>query len=412
MTETRFSSTTLDNGLSLVFESIPRLSSTAVGYLVRTGSRDEPRRIAGMSHYLEHMCFKGTAKRTWEQINRDVDELGALWNAFTWWEGTAYFHWVQHARAPESIEILSDMMRPTLDEGEFKMEKKVILEEIAMYNDNPSALIMDHLIAQAFGEHPLGTSVLGSSESVTAIGHADMQGYFERRYSPNNMVFLATGRIEADRLTAAVAEHTARWTSGEAGREQEPPPFERAARVMHRPEVTREHLAMAWPAPEAGSEWEAAAVVLAAYLGDAENSSLYWSVRQKGLVDSIYASHYSFIDSGFMYVYASSAPEKSSEVLGIVKAECARLHDEIDEQALARARVKEAAACVSQGENGLNRWMQLIDRQNAQKPLQSIQEAIAEIDAVTPGKIRAYLERFGLTGQPAMVALGPLEEAP
>ncbi|MBI4772597.1 MAG: insulinase family protein [Deltaproteobacteria bacterium] len=404
-----FWSTKLENGLSLVFESIPRLGSTAVGFLVRTGSRDEPRNRAGMSHFLEHMCFKGTAGRSWDQINREVDDLGALWNAYTWWEGTAYFHWVQAERAEDSIDILADMMRPKLDEADFNMEKGVILEEIAMYNDNPSALIADRLIQAAFGDHPLGTSVLGTAETVTAVSHSDMTAYFRRRYTPNNMVFLATGAIERERLVETVRRHTATWTSGETGRSQSVPVFHSETRPAHRPEVAREHLALAWPGPEVGSPWAPAARVLARYLGEEENSRLYWSVKQKGLVDRVSASHVGFNDSGLMYVYASTAPARAGEVLGLIREEMARVHRRIDEAALSRSRIKAESALVREAEHGLSRWNQLAEIENAGAARKTVTQAMKDIEDVTVDRVRDFLDEFPLDGEPALVPLGPLE---
>ena len=410
MTENPFWNSKLENGLSLVFETIPRLGSTAVGFLVRTGSRDEPRNLAGMSHFLEHMCFKGTSRRTWDQINREVDDLGALWNAYTWWEGTAYFHWVQAERAPDSIDILADMMRPKLDEADFNMEKGVILEEIAMYNDNPSALIADRLIQAAYGDHPLGTSVLGTAESVTSVSHTDMTAYFRRRYTPNNMVFLATGAIDRDRLVEAVRHHTAAWTSGETGRSQTIPEFRSETRLVHRPEVAREHLAMAWLGPEVGSPWAPTARVLARYLGEEENSRLYWAVKQKGLVDRVSASHAGFNDSGLMYVYASTAPAKAVEVLGLIREEIAKVHRSIDEAALSRARIKAESALVREAEQGLSRWNQLAEIENAGAQRKTVAQAMKDIEDVTVDRVKAFLEEYPLEGEPALVPLGPLEK--
>jgi predicted Zn-dependent peptidase len=409
MSNDGFWTTTLDNGLRVVVEEIPRLSSTAAGFLARTGSRDEPREIAGMSHFLEHMCFKGTMKRTWDRILKDIDGLGALWNAFTGWEETAYYQWVQAPRAEAAVEILADMMRPRLAEEDFNMEKKVILEEIAMYEDNPSALIFDKLIQTAFGDHPLGISVLGTAESVTRISHADMSGYFRRRYSPDNMAFIATGRVDRDRLVDAVRTHTSDWKASGGGRGQPPPPFLGARKVFHRQRDAREHIALAWRGPATGSEWQAAAAVLAVYLGDSENSRLYWGIKQQGLVDHISAFAHDFTDSGFLGVYASASQEKAEEVVRRTRAEAAEAHAKVDEAALGRSRTKVASALVRSAEHGLSRWHQIVERERAGAAPKSVEAMVAEVDAVTPERLRGYLERFPLTGEPAMVMMGPME---
>jgi len=409
MAESTFHTSVLNNGLKVVFESIPALGSAAVGFLVRTGSRDEPRERAGMSHFLEHMCFKGTYRRTWEEINREVDTLGALWNAFTWWEGTAYYHWVQARRVDDSVDILSDMMRPRLDMDDFTTEKQVILEEISMYNDNPSALIVDRLIQRAFGDHPLGVSVLGTLESVGAVEHSDMSAYFRRRYNPNNMVFLASGSLDGDRLLETVARCTASWFPGDGGRRQSAPAFCPGARWFVRPEITREHLAMAWPGPPIGSDWEITARVLARYFGDRENSRLYWAVKQKGLVDQVSASHYGFTDAGFLYVYASCAPSKAREVLNLIRGELAELHGNVHEAALGRARIKAESSLAREAEHGLYRWMQLAERESAGIPPENVLETTRRIQAVTPERVGEFLKVFPLNGDPVLVGVGPLE---
>ena len=244
-----FSTHTLDNGLTLVFETIPRIRSAALGFFAQTGSRDEASDLLGISHFLEHMCFKGTPKRDWRQLSLDVDDLGAMWNAYTWWEGTAYFHWVQSDRATDSIEILSDMMCSNLPLDEFNMEKKVILEEIAMYHDQPDALIIDDLIQEAFGDHPLGQSVLGTEDTVKSITRDLMAEYHQRRYGPNNLTFVITGAFDRDEIIRAVEAHCGGWQVSDNGREQSIPTFHASNRVVQRDGVAREHIALALPAP-------------------------------------------------------------------------------------------------------------------------------------------------------------------
>ncbi len=362
-----------------------------------------------MSHFLEHMSFKGTSKRTWDQINKDVDALGALWNAYTWWEGTAYFHWVQAERVADSIEILSDMMRPSLLREDFDTEKNVILEEIAMYNDNPSALIADHLIQVIYGDHPLGTSVLGTKETVSAIRHEDLVGYHARRYAPEDMVFVATGAVDRDAILETVERYTGSWREKADEQSRPEPPFLTGTHVIHRPTVSRQHLAMAWRGPETGSSDEPVARVLARYLGDRENSRLYWAVKQKGLVERVGASHFGFKDSGFLYVHASSGPENSRRVYDLIREELLKAHRAVDEDALERSRTKAVSALVREAENGLNRWMQLAERESAGATVKTIRMSINEIEEVTPDRIRQYLDEFPLSEDPALVSLGPLE---
>ncbi len=403
-----FSTHMLDNGLQLVFESIPRINSAALGFYVHTGSRDEPAELAGVSHFLEHMCFKGTANRDWRQLSLDVDDLGAMWNAYTWWEGTAYFHWVQSERAADSAEILADMMRSTLPEDQFDMEKKVILEEIAMYRDRPDALIIDELIQEAFAGHPLGQSVLGTEDTVGSISRGQMADYFQKRYAPDNMTFVITGRFDRDEMIRATETHCGGWQSHEAVREQMEPGFRPAKRVLERPNVIREHIALAYPAPPDSDEWATTSDLLAHYLGAASNSRLFWSVIQKGLADEASADFCGFSDTGLFYIYVSVDPKNVSRVLEIVRHEVDELKRGVDGEALARSRTKQATALVTGGEHGLRRFSQIVGSLSTGTPLKTLEEELAEIDAVTPERIAEYLERFPLDGEPAVVALGPL----
>lgn len=407
--QTPFSTHRLDNGLTLAFEAIPRIRSAALGFFVRTGSRDEPAEMAGVSHFLEHMCFKGSPRRDWRQLALDVDDLGAMWNAYTWWEGTAYFHWVQSARAVDSVEILADMMRATLPPDEFDTEKKVILEEIAMYRDRPDALIIDELIQDAFAGHPLGQSVLGTAETVGATTRDQMADYMQRRYAPNNLTFVITGQFDRDQIIQAVEENCGDWAPVPDGRDQGAPAFHGSRRTVRREQVVREHIAIAYPAPPDADTWSAAADLTAAYLGASSNSRLFWTVVQKGLADEASADYFGFSDAGLFYLYVSVDPENVSQVLETVREELAALKRGVDEEALRRARTKRATALMCNGENGLRRFSQIVGSLSTNTPLKTLEEELAEIEAVSPQRVAEYLERFPLDGEPAVVALGPME---
>lgn len=404
-----FSTTTLDNGLTLVFESIPRIHSAALGFFVNTGSRDEPAHLCGVSHFLEHMCFKGTKKRDWHQLSLDVDDLGAMWNAYTWWEGTGYYHWVQAERAADSIEILSDMMRSILPQDAFDMEKKVILEEIAMYKDQPDALIIDELIQEAYTGHPLGQSVLGTEASVGGISRDAMAAYFAERYAPNNLTFVITGNFDQEEVTRVVDRNCGHWESRSVEREQPAPTFSPSRKIVKREGVAREHIAMAFAAPCDSDDWAATADLLAYYLGAPSNSRLFWSVIQKGLADEATADFYGFSDTGLFYIYASVDPANVTEVMEIIQTELNGLKEEIDSDALERARTKMATALVTSGENGLSRFSQIVNRISTGTPLMSLEEELAEIDRVTPDRIAGYLDAYPLDGDASLVALGPME---
>jgi predicted Zn-dependent peptidase len=185
----------LANGLQIVAECNDEAHSTAVGFFVETGARDESDDVSGVSHFLEHMMFKGTPTRTADDVNREFDEMGAHYNAFTSEEHTVYYAAVLPEHQTTAVELLADILRPSLREEDFNTEKQVIVEEIRMYQDQ------DDRVKQAFfGPHPLARSVLGTAQSIRELPVEKMRAYFDRRYSPDNITLVGSGRIDFQRL--------------------------------------------------------------------------------------------------------------------------------------------------------------------------------------------------------------------
>src|SRR5262245_9874656 len=209
----------LDNGLHVIAECNPEAYSTAVGIFVQTGARDETGDVAGVSHFLEHMMFKGTPTRTAEDVNREFDEMGAHYNAFTSEENTVYYAAVLPEYQHAAVSLLGDIIRPSLREEDFNTEKQVIIEEIRMYEDQPPFGADEKCKAAHFGSHPLGRSVLGTIQSITDLRVDDMRGYFDSRYSPRNITLAATGRIDFEQLCATAQRVCGGWKSIEAGRD-------------------------------------------------------------------------------------------------------------------------------------------------------------------------------------------------
>src|SRR5438132_2755705 len=177
-----FHSHVLDNGLQIIGETSPSARSVALGFFVRTGSRDETPDVSGVSHFLEHMVFKGTPRRSALDVNRDFDRIGAHYNAFTSEENTVFYAAILPEYIPQAVDILADILRPSLRTEDFDMEKNVIIEEIGMYEDQPMFSAYDNAKRVYFAEHPLGNSILGTPDSIRALTREQMNGYFERRY--------------------------------------------------------------------------------------------------------------------------------------------------------------------------------------------------------------------------------------
>lgn len=206
----------LDNGLEIVAECNPAAHAMACGFFVRTGARDETPDIGGVSHFLEHMVFKGTPHRTAEQVNRELDEMGSHSNARTGEESTIYHATVLPDFQSRIVEVLSDLMRPSLREDDFETEKQVIVEEIKMYDDQPPYGGHERIMAEFFGDHPLGQSVLGTEQTVTGLTPQKMHRYFEQRYAPGNIALAAAGNVDFDQLVADCEKCCGAWQNFEA----------------------------------------------------------------------------------------------------------------------------------------------------------------------------------------------------
>src|SRR5947207_1101050 len=195
-----FHSHTLPNGLQIIGETSPSARSVALGFFVRTGSRDETPEVSGVTHFLEHMVFKGTPRRTALDVNRDFDRIGADYNAYTSEENTVFHAAVLPEYLPQAVDILADILRPSLRGDDFDMEKKVIIEEIGMYEDQPMFSAYDQARKTFFADHPLGNSVLGTPASITALTRDQMQGYFDKRYVAANVTVSAAGNFSFPQL--------------------------------------------------------------------------------------------------------------------------------------------------------------------------------------------------------------------
>src|SRR5437588_324523 len=218
-----FHSHTLPNGLRIIGETSPSARSAALGFFVRTGSRDETSDVSGVTHFLEHMVFKGTPRRSALDVNRDFDRIGADYNAFTSEENTVFHAAVLPEYLPQAVDILADILRPSLRAEDFDMEKKVIIEEINMYEDQPMWSAYDHAKRVYFAEHRLGNSILGTPQSITALTRDQMHAYFERRYVAPNITVVAAGNFGWSNLLALVQESCGGWESGPVGRKHVKP---------------------------------------------------------------------------------------------------------------------------------------------------------------------------------------------
>lgn len=350
----------LANGLTIIGEHNPHAQSFAAGYFVNTGSRDEDPEIAGVSHFLEHMLFKGSHKRSAADINREFDELGASNNAYTSEERTVYHAVVVAERASSLLELLTDMMQPGLKKEDFEIEKQVILEEIAMYEDKPNFKVFESGNRQFFKNHPLGNSVLGTTDSISSLSLEQMQAYYKRRYAPNNMLLVVAGNYDWHAVSMQIEDLSSSWTRQENYRHY--PDFMPASGASQDKDskLKRAHLAFFAPGISAQDDLRYAAFMLANCLGDSSGSRLYWALVDKGLVDSAYFYHDSHDGLGIYQGYLSAEKQKLEQVKEIFIATLLEVEGQgLSQAEWQRAQRKLASSLTLRAETPYGRLMAL-----------------------------------------------------
>ena len=391
-----FFSKTLANGLTVIGEQRPTAVSVAMGFFVRTGARDETAELAGVSHFLEHMMFKGTEKRTALDITYELGAIGAQANAFTSEENTVYYLAVLPEYFSRGLELLSDMMRSTLDPKEFDVEKKVILEEIALYQDRPTFMIFEAAMREFFGSHPAGNSVLGTSESITALSQAQMKAYFDARYVPGNMVLAASGNFDWQELVEQAEALCGDWPAAAADRALTAHVAQPTKKVLHKDDLQRAHLCLVAPGPAADQDERYSAGVMSCMLGDASGSRAYWQLVDKGLADSASIDSDDMDGTGMIYGYASCLPENIDTVEEILSN---ILHSaaEFDESARERAVTKLGTRLVLQGESSMRRLMSMGLGWTYRKSYSSLADELEQIKRVDSAALGDLLQGFPFT---------------
>ena len=405
-----FHSTTLPNGLQLIGETSPSARSVALGFFVRTGSRDETPEESGVSHFLEHMMFKGTPRRSALQVNLDFDRIGASNNAYTSEENTVYYAAVLPEYLPQAIDILADILRPSLRTKDFDTEKQVILEEIGMYEDQPGWAAGDHARKIYYGQHPLGNSVLGTNASVTALTRDQMHAYFSRRYAANNLIVSAAGHFDWETYVRLISEACGSWTPAEVGRANR---TEWAGvgglHVLTRAKVQQEHVLLMTSGPPANSPLRYVADTLALAVGDDSGSRLYWALVDPGLAESADCGYYENDGAGCTSASFSCEPDQVSENLAIVQKVLNDVQkNAITEEELQQAKSKIASRVVRGSERPMGRMQAIASAWSYTGEYRDVDTELAHFDAVTLQDVRAYLDRYPIN-RTTNIAFGPLE---
>jgi predicted Zn-dependent peptidase len=401
----------LDNGLTIIAEVNSAAASLAGGFFVRTGSRDETPEVAGVSHFLEHMVFKGTARRGPLDVNRDFDEMGASYNAFTSEENTVYFAAVLPEFQERMLDLLGDILRPALREEDFNVEKNVILEEIAMYDDIPRYRLYDRLMATHFEHHPLGSSVLGTRESIRSMKQPDMLAYFDRRYSPANVTAVGVGRLDFDAFVRKAEQMCGRWKPYDAPRALPAVPAHAPRqRLITDPKVTRQHIGIMSPAPVGQDADRFAAMLASAIIGDSTGSRLFYALVDTALADEASMGYDPLDGAGVFVTFVSTDPDKAGRVVGIIRDELKKFQDDGPTDAeMTAARNKIASSATLKGELPMGRLTAVGSDWTYRREYIPLMRQIETLFAVTRDDVMRVVRRYDLAAT-TLLGLGPAEK--
>ncbi len=397
--------TVLDSGLRIVTEEVPAARSACVGVYADIGSRDESPELAGASHFLEHLLFKGTKRRSAWQISAEIEAVGGDSNAYTTKEHTCFHTQVLDRDLPLAVDVLCDMITSSvIDERELDVERGVIIEEIAMREDEPSDLAAELFDLAALGEHQLARPILGTVESVTAITREQVYQFYREYYQPSRLVVAAAGSLKHDELVELVmqgfsaydhADHERNSTAGFEG-EKRPGrhvggvvPVISGGRVVRRKDTEQAHLTLGVPGLHRYDERRSALAVLGQVLGGGMSSRLFQEIRERrGLAYAVNAFVDCYSDTGFFGVYAGCSPAKLDEVTDLVVGELERVakhglsHDEV-----ARGKGMISGATVLDTEDPSSRMSRIGYRELCYPDYLSVDDYLARINAVTSADV-------------------------
>ena len=399
----------LANGMVLIGEINESAKSTAVGFFVKTGSRDENEGINGVSHFLEHMLFKGTESLNAFEVNQAFDMTGAQFNAFTSEENTVFYAAVLPEYLIEVTRLWAQLMRPALRDEDFNIEKNVIKEEIAMYKDLPSFDVVDRCRTLHFDGHPCGNSVLGCEGGIDNLSAEQMRAYFTRRYAPNNMVFACTGNLNWEQICSTVADNCEKWIEQPVTREMEHSNGSKKRQKIEKENLVREHICLMSPGVSVQDPRRFAASLLGTIIGDDVGSRYFWELVDKALAETATMQFGAMDGTGAFYSYFSCSSENLSKVLVTIDDIFHSLSkDGITADELRKAKNKVLSALVIKNELPMGRLVDIGLNQIYLGQYRTVEDDISAINAVTVDDIHNLIEELN-PGNFTQLTLGPAQ---
>ncbi|WPZ37046.1 pitrilysin family protein [Thalassobaculum sp. OXR-137] len=398
--------TTLDNGLTVATDAMPSVESASVGLWVGVGTRHEKPSENGLAHLIEHMVFKGTAKRDAAAIAREIEDVGGHMNAYTSREQTAYYAKVLADDVPVAIDLISDIVQNSVfDPAELDRERAVIVQEIAQVNDTPDDVIFDHFQTAAFPDQGLGRPVLGTAEVVRSVPRQSLVDYVAQSYGADSCILSVAGRVDHDRVVELAAERFSAMPSKTTKTTDLGQYAGGEIRVER--ELEQLHVILGFRGTSFDDPDFYTLQVLSMIYGGGMSSRLFQEVREKrGLAYSIYSFTSAYLDDGLLGVYAGTGADEVGEVMPVICDQLRAIPDELDESELARAKIQLKSSLLMSRESTSARCEQLANHFLVHGRLPDLADIIENVEKVDPAAIRAMVERL-LSAPPTLTAVGP-----
>jgi len=402
---------TLPNGFRIVTEQMSGLQSASIGIWVDAGGRHERLEQNGIAHFLEHMAFKGTARRSALQIAEEIEDVGGFINAYTSRELTAYYARVLAADVPLALDVIADIvLNPVFDPAEIEVERGVILQEIGQALDTPDDVIFDWLQEAAYPDQPMGRTILGPTERVSAFGRDDLFGFVGKHYAPERMILSAAGAVDHEVIVRLAGDlfgdlkpvnlqmpQAARFHGGERRRTKD---------------LEQVHFALALESPGYLDDAIYTAQIFATAFGGGMSSRLFQEIREKrGLCYTIFAQAGAYADTGMTTIYAGTSAAQITDLARITVDELKRAADDISDAEVARARAQLKAGLLMGLESPSSRTERLARMVSIWGRVPDLDETVAKIDAVDTQMVRAFAAGLS-SGAPALALYGPVQDAP
>ncbi|MDH7499940.1 MAG: pitrilysin family protein [candidate division NC10 bacterium] len=405
-----FCKKTFPNGLTLLTEKIPHVQSVSIGVWSQIGSRHEPAELAGISHFLEHMFFKGTTRRSAEEIARAIDSVGGSLDAFTSREHTCFYAKVLGEHLPLAIDLLADILLCSrMEEAEMEKERQVIQQEIKMVEDSPDDLVHDLFARSLWPDHPLGRPVLGNLKSLARTGRQDLLAFLQDYYRPNHCIIAAAGNLEHEQVADLIWGSFGGW-SGAGLPTNTSTPLAQHCRWEDRRDLSQVHLCLGVPGLPYAHEDRYVLYLLNCLLGGGMSSRLFQEVRERaGLVYSIYSYQASFHDCGQFVIYAGTGPEQYGEVLRLIEQELVQLQREpLLPEELQRTKDQLRGNLLLGLESTSARMMRLAKMEIYFGQFFHLEEIIQGIEEITAERVKDLAGRLFGSHPYTLTAIGPI----